>query len=56
MLMAPRKLLEELVALDRGGRGTGHGGRAPLAEVPDGKTASHVLGVLAHLLNSAGPP
>jgi hypothetical protein len=25
------------------------------AEVPDGRTASHVLGVLAHLLDSAGP-
>ena len=24
-----------------------------LAEVPDGKTASHVLGVLAHLLDPA---
>jgi hypothetical protein len=24
-----------------------------LAEVPDGKTTSHVLGVLAHLLDSA---
>ena len=25
------------------------------AEVPNGKTTSHVLGVLAHLLDSAGP-
>ncbi len=25
------------------------------AEVPDGRTASHVLGVLAHLLDSAEP-
>ncbi len=48
-------LLDELASLDARERHdvatTLHGVSATFAEVPDGKTASHVLGVLAHLLD-----
>ncbi|MGA9677507.1 MAG: hypothetical protein WBR28_20450 [Mycobacterium sp.] len=51
----PATLLDELVALDRAQRcevATELRKVAEtLAEVPDGKRASHVLGVLAHLLD-----
>jgi hypothetical protein len=51
----PATLLDELVALDRAQRcevATELRKVAEtLAEVPDGKTTSHVLGVLAHLLD-----
>jgi hypothetical protein len=51
----PATLLDELVALDRAQRcevATELRKVAEtLAEVPDGKTTSHVLGVLAHRLD-----
>ena len=52
-------LLDELAALDRAQRRKVATELKKVsetfAEVPDGKTTSHVLGVLAHLLDSAGP-
>ena len=51
----PATLLDELVALDREQRCEVAGELRKVAEtlaaVPDGKTSSHVLGVLAHLLD-----
>ena len=51
----PATLLDELVALDRVRRCEVAEELRKLAEtfaeVPDGKTTSHVLGVLAHLLD-----
>jgi hypothetical protein len=48
-------LVDELAALDLAGRrelaAALRGVAETLAEVPDAKTASHVLGVLAHLLD-----
>ncbi len=48
-------LVDELAALDPAGRrelaSALRGVAETLAEVPDAKTASHVLGVLAHLLD-----
>ena len=48
-------LVDELAALDPAGRRelavALRGVVETLAEVPDAKTASHVLGVLAHLLD-----
>ena len=48
-------LLEDLASLDPRQRcavaTTLHGVSATFAEVPDGKTASYVLGVLAHMLD-----
>jgi hypothetical protein len=50
-------LLDDLASLDPRERremvATLHGVSATFAEVPDGKTASYVLGVLAHLLDPA---
>ncbi len=49
------RLLDELAALNPKRRrelaAALRGVAETLAEVPDGKTASHVLGVLAHLLD-----
>ena len=51
----PATLLDELVALDPPQRGQLANELRKVAETfseaPDGKTASHVLGVLAHLLD-----
>jgi hypothetical protein len=48
-------LIDELATLDLAHRrelaAVLRGLSETLAEVPDGKTASHVLGVLAHMLN-----
>ncbi len=53
----PATLLDELVALERAQRCEVaeelRKVAETLAEVPDGKTASHVLGVLAHMLDPA---
>ncbi len=53
--MAPADLLDSLAALDPARRRelatTLRRVADSLAEVSDGKTASHVLGVLAHLLD-----
>ncbi len=53
--MFPADLLDTLAALDPAQRRelatTLRRVADNLAEVPDGKTASHVLGVLAHLLD-----
>ncbi len=50
-------LLENLAGLDPGERRevatTLQGLSATFSEVPDGKTAAYVLGVLAHLLDPA---
>ena len=50
-------LIDELAALDPAQRrelaAALRSVAETLAEVPDGKTASHVLGVLAHLLDPA---
>jgi hypothetical protein len=55
--MFPADLLDTLAALDPAQRRelatTLRRVADNLAEVPDGKTASHVLGVLAHLIDSA---
>ena len=52
---SPATLLDELASLDpQALRELGTTLREvseSFAEVPDGKTASHVLGVLAHMLN-----
>ncbi|MGB8383463.1 MAG: hypothetical protein WCG47_19815 [Dermatophilaceae bacterium] len=52
---SPATLLGELASLDPQERrevaATLRGLSATFAEVPDGKIASHVLGVLAHLLD-----
>ena len=52
---SPATLLDELASLDPQARRelgtTLREGSESFAEVPDGKTASHVLGVLAHMLN-----
>ncbi len=51
----PATLLDELVALDPAGRrelaAALRSVAETLAEGPDAKTAAHVLGVLAHLLD-----
>jgi hypothetical protein len=56
---SPSRLLDELAGLDPQARlalaTTLRHVSETFAEVADGKTASHVLGVLAHLLDSAGP-
>ena len=53
--MVPADLLDTLAALDPPQRGQLANElrkvAETLSEVPDGKTASHVLGVLAHLLD-----
>jgi hypothetical protein len=53
----PAMLLDELAALNLAQRreltAALRGVAETLAEVSDGKTASHVLGVLAHLLDPA---
>ena len=53
------KLLDQLAALNPKRRrelaAALRGVSETLAEVSDGKTTSHVLGVLAHLLDSAEP-
>jgi len=52
---SPTNLLDQLADLDPQERRevatTIRGLSQTFAEVPDGKTASHVLGVLAHLLD-----
>jgi hypothetical protein len=52
---SPATLLDELASLDPQARRelgtTLREVSESFAEVPDGKTASHVLGVLAHMLN-----
>jgi hypothetical protein len=52
---SPANLLDQLADLDPQERrevaATVRGLSETLAEVPDGKTTSHVLGVLAHLLD-----
>jgi len=57
--VSPATLLDQLASLDPHERRelstTLRRLSETLAEVPDGKTTSHVLGVLAHLLDSAGP-
>jgi hypothetical protein len=57
--MSPATLLYELAGLDpQGRRDVATVLRQvsdTLAELPDGKTTSHVLGVLARLLDSAEP-
>ena len=54
---SPATLLDELAALDPPRRREMAGQLRKVAEtfaeVPDGKTASHVLGVLAHLLDAS---
>ncbi len=54
---SPAMLLDELASLHPQARrevaATLRSVSATFAEVPDGKTASHVLGVLAHLLDPA---
>jgi hypothetical protein len=54
---SPANLLDQLADLDPQERREVativRGLSETLAEVPDGKTASHVLGVLAHLLDPA---
>ncbi len=51
----PAMLLDELAALDPAGRrelaAALRGVAETLTEVPEAKTVSHVLGVLAHLLD-----
>ena len=55
--MSPANLLDELAGLDPQERQEVativRGLSETLAKVSDGKTASHVLGVLAHLLDPA---
>ena len=54
--LSPATLLDQLASLDPQERREVatiiRGLSETLAEVPDGKTASHVLGVLAHLLET----
>jgi hypothetical protein len=55
--VSPATLLDQLASLDPQERRQVatiiRGLSETLAEVPDGKTASHVLGVLAHILDPA---
>jgi len=55
--VSPATLLDQLADLDPQERrevaAIVRGLSATLAEVPDGKTASHMLGVLAHFLDPA---
>ena len=55
--VSPATLLDQLASLDPQERrevaAIIRGLSETLAEVPDGKTASHVLGVLARLLDSS---
>ncbi|MGO9352724.1 MAG: hypothetical protein ACLP3C_18605 [Mycobacterium sp.] len=57
--LLPPTLLDELASLDLQARRevatTLRQVSETFAEVSDGKATSHVLGILAHLLDSAGP-
>ena len=57
--VSPATLLDQLASIDLQARRevatTLRQVSETFGEVPDGRTASHVMGVLAHLLDSAGP-